>query len=91
MAEPVAHQYAGFGRWSDESASQPLCTCEGAWNLRDGYCLVERRAVNRAAVEAFAAELRDGLDHLPRDDHWGTLIRPGDVEDLIARLLLEDR
>lgn len=34
----------------------------------------------------FARELRDGLEGLDRDDTWATMIRPGDVEDLIARL-----
>lgn len=45
--------------------------------------------IRRHAVQAFAAELRDGLDQLPRDDLYGTLVRPGDVADLVARLLLE--
>lgn len=51
--------------------------------------VIDEQAIRRHAVQAFAAELRDGLDQLPRDDLYGTLIRPGDVADLVARLLLE--
>jgi hypothetical protein len=48
-----------------------------------------RAGIARQAVETFAADLRDGLDQLPRDDPYGTLIRPGDVADLVVRLVRE--
>ncbi len=59
-------------------------------------CTVEQvtestvRAHERAkTVEQFTAALLTGLDDLDRDDHWGTLVQPGAVADLIERVTLE--
>lgn len=41
------------------------------------------------AVEQFTAALLTGLDDLERDDHHGTLVRPGDVADLVHRVAAE--
>ena len=46
----------------------------------------ERR---KAVVEQFTAALLTGLDDLERDHHWGTLVRPGDVADLVHRVAAE--
>lgn len=47
------------------------------------------RAERTRVVEQFTAALLTGLDDLERDDHWGTPLRPGDVQELIARVALE--
>lgn len=48
-------------------------------------------AIRARAVEQFTAALLTGLDDLERDDHWGTLVRPGDVADLVHRVAAEVR
>lgn len=48
------------------------------------------RADERAkTVEQFTAALLTGLDDLERDDQYGTLVRPGDVADLVHRVAAE--
>lgn len=48
-----------------------------------------RQAVVEQTVEQFTAALLTGLDDLERDDHHGTLVRPGDVADLVHRVAAE--
>lgn len=49
----------------------------------------DRATIRQAVVEQYTAALLTGLDDLERDDHWGTLVRPGDVADLVHRVAAE--
>lgn len=46
-------------------------------------------AIRAKAVAQFTTALLAGLDDLERDDHHGTLVRPGDVADLVHRVAAE--
>lgn len=67
-----------------------LPTVDAEW--REGVQAVLKSfqdAANRIAVNRFTTALLTGLDDLERDDHWGTLVRPGDVADLVHRVAAE--